>query len=234
MAKNIIFQDKHYHIPTEWQDVTISQFQKILTLDAENISERISILSGIDLAKLKASPVSIGAAIANEMKFIFTDLPESTFTNKIEFRNETFELYPLELMSFGQFIDWDTVVTKGNIIDNLQMLIAIRTFKNGDGYNQQELNRRKKLFNDLPIVVAYNYATFFLSLPKHIEKLTEFCSMVEIAKVAAMEELRHSIKNTVGIPRLLVFQKIAYLKLIEWRVWLQQKYYYFFVLKKKR
>lgn len=237
MAKNIKVNEIEYSIPTDWNDITLKQFQdyyKISNEDAKAFSKRIAVLTGIDVETIENSSVDAVAFIANLMSNVLEKLPTNEVQLSFEHKGESFQIHHNETISFGQFVDWDTIVNKGDIIENLATLIAIRTFSVNDNYNSKELNRRVDLFKDLPVNIAYAYASFFLNLPKVTERGLEYYGKAKAAEQLTMEALKHLTKSGDGWVRYTALRMIVYYRLIMLRHYLVMTFFFSFATLKRK
>lgn len=223
-----------YNIPTSWQDVSIEMYQRFLKVEKGDVSAQLECLTGIDKELISQSNILALSPLLEVMSKLLETKPSEQLQLKFTHNGHEYEIMPNESLTFGQLVDWEVIITKGNIMDSLHLLIAIRTVKPTEKYTAELVNERADQFKSLPINIANGYAAFFLNLPKNTEMLSEYSSLLEEEVKNRMNTLWHSIKNGTGTQRFTALQKMILLKLRMCYVKIAIRHYGFYAIKKKK
>lgn len=158
-----------------WDDVTIGQYQEIMSIQTTNkiskFIESLSILFDCDPQVIRDMNMPEYNKLVADTQFLSTQ-PESTIENIIEIDGKRYGLIPdMTLMEAGVFIDAEQF--KEESIDNLHYLTALVyrpiTKENGDDYEidkhkAEGFEKRANLFKEKVSVEAVMGAVLFFSL----------------------------------------------------------------------
>lgn len=198
MSMEIKYKGKIYKV----EEATIEMWSKLILLqewtdEREFAVKLLSFVTGLTEEEIEQSDViEVLETAADLSKHLMTE--SKVFRNEIEFNNTKYRFLDLSNITFGEFIDLDSYLSKSDIEKkkelNLFMAMLYREVDN-DGnykpYNSNEMMRRAELFKKLPVKYVNGATTFFLRLEKILlnntktsswQKLKMMISMIWIAK----------------------------------------------------
>jgi hypothetical protein len=102
-----------------------------------------------------------------------------------EYGGEEYEFLDIQNLSFGQFIDIDTFLTKDENyrIQNLNELAGYLYIEKGTKYGEKPISKRSEKFKDLPIKYMEGSVFFLLSTANLSEELTKIYSQSKTLKL---------------------------------------------------
>lgn len=152
-----------YNIPTKWEEVTLKQFQQILEL--ENKNDNLAILA-IMLNKTKEEvqqlPSKVLTLFYQNLNF-FKEEPKSEVDNKLTINDELYVINDKDNMKVGEYADFNEVLQYDR--NNYAYMLAILCRKEGEVYDDkfiaEKLNKRKEMFENIPVTEALKTVNFF-------------------------------------------------------------------------
>lgn len=165
----IKIDEKLYNFPSKLSEVTLGQFQEIVSLKAmgsikDNIDltiKIISILMKVSEEFLNTIPYTDIVKLAKLCGFIFDSTNEEPKFEVVIDNVKYVMLNEISKMSTAEYIDLDTLLSdKENAVSNLHLIMGIlyrpATKKNKiEPYNSETLNERAELFKEK---MTCNYA----------------------------------------------------------------------------
>lgn len=156
----------------DWSEVTIGQYQEIMTVESENPQTRFinicSIVLDIDPEDIRKMSLSDYIKLQSDMAFLSKE-PSRDYKYTFELDGIEYGIIPdMRLVSAGEFIDAET--WKENSIDNMHLLAALIwrkiISKDGDDYKIEEhkpegFMKRAELFRDRLSIEDILGAIFF-------------------------------------------------------------------------
>lgn len=159
----------NYNLPTEWDDITVRQLQKVAKIQAEdnpNLIETsakvIATLLDIDLETVyMLSPQAFNQLTA-EVEFLNTDITTTSVDSIMVGDDEYFLKKDYNKLTMGEVISIQAIIDKSqsNIIEAMPELLCIfLRKKNNNGELESFKNsfmERTEIFMDIPITQVYN------------------------------------------------------------------------------
>lgn len=185
-------------VPTSWDEVTLSQFQKINEYyqDKEktfNVVDVIDIFIDKDKDYIMSLPAEFLEIILDKLKFLSTEIETKEPTNKIEIDGETYQINFMEKLRVGEFIAVE-MATK-NDEHNYANMLAILCRKEGEIYDStfenEVLPSRVELFENQPVTKVMPLINFFLV--RYI--LLQAPSQLSIQLKEGINQERENIQN---------------------------------------
>ena len=214
-------------VPTSWDEVTLSQFQKINEYyqDKEktfNVVDVIDIFIDKDKDYIMSLPAEFLEIILDKLKFLSTEIEAKEPTNKIEINNETYQINFMEKLKAGEYIAVEMATKDNNF--NYASVLAILCRKENEifdsTFENEVLPNRVALFEKQPITKIIPLISFFMNcyilsvLPsqlsiqlkeginqerKNIESLYESGQVSRRSMKSAMKTLKKLEKTINGI-----------------------------------
>lgn len=216
----IRYDGKEYEV----KEPTISKWHELMLRrefeddDDFNLSviETITGLSRDEIRQAPAEDIRLSAAaIANYIMTVDTSFHD-TFT----FNDITYKFIELDKITFGEFVDIDTFLTRPDSVKskemNLFMALLYRPMVEGKivPYNPSEVAERAELFKDLPVKYLNGATTFFLRIGVILSDNTHSSSQAEKAMGHLMEIT--SVDTGGGIQVLSIWLMKTYLRYLRW------------------
>lgn len=194
-------------VPTSWDEVTLSQFQKINEYYQDkdktfNVVDVIDIFIDKDKDYIMSLPVEFLQIIMEKLSFVTTEPEQKEPTNKIEINGETYQINFMEKLKIGEYVSVDNIIKSDK--NDYASILAILCRKDGEIYDSKfeaELfEERKKLFEEQPVTKILPIVSFFLNLYILLVTPSQLFSKVE-------EELNHIQKSIKTSTEIGVFKK---------------------------
>lgn len=184
-----------YNIPSKWEEVTLKQFQQILEL--ENKNDNLAILA-IMLNKTKEEvqqmPAKVLTLFIGKLDF-FKEEPKVESNNSIEVDGEIYLINVKENLKFGEYCDFNEILQYDR--NNYAYMLAILCRKEGEVYDDkfiaEKLNKRKEMFENIPVTEALKTINFFFQ--KYISLETNTMNYSTALKEEVQSLLAESIKD---------------------------------------
>ena len=183
-----------YELPTNWKEVSISQYSKLMkVLDDEDISEieriirTLESLIGIESRVLTKAPLKYLKEVYGEFTILTSKQPSNYLKKVIEIDGIEYGFIPdFEDLTFGEFADLDNYMQDS--WSNLDKIFAVLyrpvIERKGDkylieDYTLKDIKDRRELFsNRLSIDTAFGAMVFFYDIgSKLIESMVSSLEM---------------------------------------------------------
>lgn len=203
------------------EEPTLDLWSKLVSVrdieDNDDFSVRIiSLVTGLEVEEIrKASWSTIYNASEALVDYLLK--LDNRFYDTFEFQGVTYKFINLEQMSFGEFIDIDTFLTKDENYRKLNiheyMAMLYRPLVDGviEEYDVIKMKKRAELFKGLPVKYLNGAVFFFRTLEKILHHATTSYSYRLRLKV--QKKLRLLVNSGGGIQRLVVLLETMLLKL---------------------
>ena len=166
--ENIIIDYKSWTIPTSWDDVKLSVFQKLEEEKANENTQMIDILhilTNKTKDEVMSLPVEFIDLLLQKLSFMLEPMPSQEPTNKIEIDGETYQINFMEKLRVGEYVAVE--MARKNDEHNYANVLAILCRKEGEIYDStfenEVLPSRIELFENQPITKIMPLINFFLA-----------------------------------------------------------------------
>jgi len=213
------FNKKEYKLPTSHKELVLKDYRRIANVDVsltdiEKYVEFIHILTGIEKEDIKNIDISQIHTIQNNINYLFEkfdeELVDRFILNGVKYGfNKN-----LDDISFGEYIDMESLSDKNKLNESLHILLAIlyrpvikfqkRSWKtlfnkNKDykieKYNSEDVYDRAELFNNELTMDKVMGALVFFSLSR-IETIR---TMSDYSSNKKMEKMTKSVMKIMGM-----------------------------------
>lgn len=227
--KKYEYNDVMVQVPTSWDDVTVSTYDRMWTIKPKNARERanvVAIACGVDLQVFLDWPTEAFTMILHEVAFLFTDNPvapsPAVVVNGVQY-NVAIE----EKLTFGEYIDADHIQKNSDAI--LSNVLAIVCRPAGEKYNPDNNEARAAMFGALPVSQVQGVLAFFLRFYQISTKRMRLCAnlqaMVDLLPPNTAALLKHG--GSIRLSRIWPIIKYGFLmKLLRARLRKFSRSYY--------
>lgn len=220
------------NIPTKWEEVTLSQLQKLMELQEKSKEEKrilstvdvLGIFTGKDKEYLNSLPAEFIESLLANLAFLSTDMDTKPH-DAIVIGDEAYFINHHEKLSFGEYVDANTIMQEQP--GNYSALLAILCRKKGEAYDDEfiadKLDKRIEMFDHASCVDCMNVISFFLLLWQQSKKCSQASLTTAVQQAdQLLQDIQSSLKNGDGKkPSFLLRMKIYY-KLRKYRKCLRQ------------
>lgn len=209
--------------PTIEMWIRLSAWKDILD-EQDFVLKLISEATGLtdaDIRKADWYDIMMVASILTE--YLTTQSTE--FSNEFEFQNKKYRFVDLPNLTFGEFVDIDTILSKDEherkTMLNILMAMLYREVGE-DGkiveYDASKVQERAELFKKLPVKYLHGSMSFFLRLERILQKPTlkylvkwKIQKMMKMLKKAMKRILRNIGDGLVYLRRLptKIYQRLV-------------------------
>lgn len=207
MSMQINYGGKTYKV----EEPSIETWSKLILLqewtdEREFAIRLLSFITGLSEEEIENSDVMEVLQAASDLsKYLMVE--SKSFHSEFEFNGVKYKFLDLTNMTFGEFIDLDTFLTKSEVDKkkelNLFMAMLYREVDN-DGnykpYNSNEMIKRAEVFKKLPVKYVNGATTFFLRTEKILLSNT---------KTSLWQKLKLMIKAIWTLKKLIVSTSIG-------------------------
>jgi hypothetical protein len=197
---NNIVDFKSWTIPTSWDEVKLSVFQK---LEKEKANEDMQIIDILHILADKTKdevmelPSEFIDIMLSKLQFLTTPMPQQEPSYKIEIDGETYQINFMEKLKTGEYISFNNVIKAEPY--NYAAMLAILCRKEGEVYDSkfeaEVFNDRVKLFENQPITKIMPLINFFFLLSATLRTPSQLSMLLE-------EELNRTLKDIDDSPNL--------------------------------
>ena len=192
----LIVDDKvsKYELPTEWNEVSISQYSKLMkVLDNEDASEieiivrTLEALVGIESRVLTKTPLKYLKSVYVELAVLTSKEPANHLKKVIEINGVEYGIIPdFNDLTLGEFVDLDNYLQDSwnNLVKIFAVLYRPIVERKGDkyiieDYTLKDIKERREIFSDkLSIDTAFGAMIFFYDIgSKLIENMVSSLEM---------------------------------------------------------
>jgi hypothetical protein len=177
----------------------------------------IEMSTGIPYAELEQAPAD-EVLTTGDLVFRFINQEQKKIFPKIEHKGKTYTFIDVQDMSFGQFIDIDSFLTKDETyrVQNLNELAAYFYVEEGTKYGETPIKKRIEDFKELPVKVVEGAIFFLLSSARASEEITKIYShskflylMMNLKIVfhligVGIQQSAHYVRNKYGVLVMLL------------------------------
>jgi hypothetical protein len=201
MSMELNYKGKTYKVDEPRLDV----WSKLILLqewtdEREFAIRLLSFITGLTEEEIEQSDyMEVLQAAADLSKYLMSE--SKVFHNEFDFNGVKYKFLDLSNMTFGEFIDIDTYISKSDVEKkkelNLFMAMLYREVDdkgNYKPYDSNEMIRRAEIFKKLPVKYVNGATTFFLRLEKILSNNT---------KISLSMRLKTMI-NTIWIVKKLI------------------------------
>lgn len=197
---NNIVDFKSWTIPTSWDEVKLSVFQK---LEKEKANENMQIIDILHILADKTKdevmelPSEFIDIMLSKLQFLTTPMPQQEPSYKIEIDGETYQINLMEKLKTGEYISFNNVIKAEPY--NYAAMLAILCRKEGEVYDSkfeaEVFNNRVKMFESQPITKIMPLINFFFLLSATLRTPSQLSMLLE-------EELNRTLKDIDDSPNL--------------------------------
>lgn len=197
---NNIVDFKSWTIPTSWDEVKLSVFQK---LEKEKANENMQIIDILHILADKTKdevmelPSEFIDIMLSKLQFLTTPMPQQEPSYKIEIDGETYQINFMEKLKTGEYISFNNVIKAEPY--NYAAMLAILCRKEGEVYDSkfeaEVFNDRVKLFESQPVTKIMPLINFFFLLSATLRTPSQLSMLLE-------EELNRTLKDIDDSPNL--------------------------------
>lgn len=190
---NNIVDFKSWTIPTSWDEMKLSMFQK---LEKEKANEDMQIIDILHILADKTRdevmelPSEFIDIMLSKLQFLTTPMPQQEPSNKIEIDGETYQINFMEKLKTGEYISFNNVVKAEPY--NYAAMLAILCRKEGEIYDSkfeaEIFNDRVKMFENQPVTKIIPLINFFFLLSATLKTPSRLSMLLE-------EELNRTLKD---------------------------------------
>lgn len=167
------YKGKEYEI----EEPTIEMWSKLVliqdwTEEREFAIKVIALATGLEESEVENADFEEVLKVANELS-VFLLNNSKDFQNEIEFQDKKYRFLDLTNLTFGEFIDIDTYLSKEphEKKRDMHLLMAMlyrEIDDNGNylSYNSKDLQKKGELFRKLPVRYVNGASSFFLRIDK--------------------------------------------------------------------
>ena len=212
MVEHIIeYNGKKYPV----KEPTIKTWTEVMKLkdildEGELFVKVIELTTGLSKEEIMDADASQVQKVGEQVLSIVTGSNKKVVTT-FEHNGEEYEFLDVNALSFGQFIDIDTFLSKDENyrIQNLSELAAYLYTEKGTKYGEKNTQRRIKKFEDLPIKYMEGSVFFLLSIANLSAELTRIYSKSKMLKAVMRTKIVLRLIG-VGIQRSAHLLKTKY------------------------
>ena len=204
MVEHVIeYNGKKYPVkePTIKTWVDVMKFKDILD-EGELFVKIIELTTGLSKEEILAAEARQVQKVGEQVLSIVTGSNKKVIKTFIH-NEEEYEFLDITNLSFGQFIDIDTFLSKDENyrIQNLSELAAYLYIEKGTKYGEKNIQTRIKKFEELPIKYMEGSVFFLLNIANLSEELIQIYSKSKMLKVVMKTKIIFRLTG-VGIQRL--------------------------------
>lgn len=234
MLEHVIeYNGKKYYV----KDPTIKTWTEVMKLkdildEAELFIKIIELTTGMSQEDILSADASQVKKVGEQVLSIVTGSNKKVVTN-FTHNGEDYEFLDISNLSFGQYIDIDTFLSKDENyrVQNLSQLAAYLYIEKGTKYGEKNIAQRTKKFEDLPIKYMEGSVFFLLNIANLSVELTQIYSQSKTLKVimktkilshligAGIQRLAHSVRTKFGYFVMLLTYPLLSVSIISLTLW---------------
>lgn len=235
MVENVIeYNGKKYPI----KEPTIRTWTEVIKMkdmmeESQLYIKVLELTTGLTEEQIMESDVSKIKEIGEKVYKIVNGSNKKVVQHFV-FDGQEYEFLDIHNLSFGQYIDIDTFLSKNESyrIQNLSQLAAYLYREKGTKYGDKNIQERIKKFEDLPIKYLEGSVFFLLSIARASEKLTQIYSQSSLlarmmkAKIIflligdGIKRLARSVKTKYGYLIMLLTYPLFSASIIFHTLWI--------------
>ena len=203
----------------EVKEPTIANWSNVMSLkdllDEQSLYiKMIEEITGLNRDQIKEIPASQVYNVGDTL-FHYINQASKLLHQQIDFKGVKYNVIDIHNISFGQFVDIDTFLSKDEAyrIANLNELAAYLYTEDGTKYGDKPFAPKIEMFKELPMKYVEGAVFFLLSSGKALQQLTTLYSKSRL--MWEMMRLRITlVRFGDGIKRLVSSQTTKFGKLI--------------------
>lgn len=203
----------------EVKEPTIANWSNVMSLkdllDEQSLYiKMIEEITGLNRDQIKEIPASQVYNVGDTL-FQYINQASKQLHQQIDFKGVKYNVIDIHNISFGQFVDIDTFLSKDEAyrIANLNELAAYLYTEDGTKYGDKPFAPKIEMFKELPMKYVEGAVFFLLSSGKALQQLTTLYSKSRL--MWEMMRLRITlVRFGDGIKRLVSSQTTKFGKLI--------------------
>jgi hypothetical protein len=184
---------KDLKVPNGWGDIKISQFIELDSIDKDAdwidvMVQNTSILLDIDSDTIENMDIS-------DVKDLFKSLswasvPPNCGPSSFKYEGVEYKLMAdFNLMTFGEWIDLETLCKDNNAVKNLNRVLSILYKVDGEVYDASVAKKRAELFLNVSVADVYHSILFFLLFAAECTNSTKDYSWLEETWTPMMKQI---------------------------------------------
>lgn len=190
------------NVPTQWKDVTLSQYQAIGQLDKDAYNSDLKYSADIvqilcDIQNVQDIPLNVIAQISDHITFLGTDVTKERLTSfehngkRYEWLGNFNEVTVGEQLSIEQTID----VEQLSVNEALDVVCAVLLREEGKPFDSDNFEANRELFSSFPVTKVLGMIIFFLSGGLLHTETMEAYSIVPISMKANTQTKSSKLKR---------------------------------------
>lgn len=187
-------------VPESWNDITLKQMQEInkITKQGEdfNMYDCLYILCNKTKEEVEALPVPFFEEVCNRMIFLKTSLPDVEPKPYVEIDGQRYQVNIINDLTVGEYAAVDTVLRTDE--NDLATILAVLCRKPDEKFDKEyennEFDKRIKMYENAKIIECLPVINFFLSCWQMSEAISHLSSEVE----QGIEAIINDIQNSTG------------------------------------
>lgn len=213
-------------VPTKWEEVTLGQFEKIMTIikgEEENTSINVvsllAILTDTDEEYINSLPAEFVESLMARLLFLSDDPTKDSdkiATSQIFIDGEMYHINYMEQMKFGEYVQVNEV-TRANPLDYSSILAILCRKKDerfDDDFAANQFQKRKEMFSKQPVTDIIPLIAFFLKLYVVYQEHSKAYSTELVSQTSQLlKDTENSVINGAGRKRSLSWRMRTLLKL---------------------
>lgn len=188
-----------WNVPSDWNQITLKQFQEIERIYAEkdkqfDAREVLHILCNKTIDEVNQLPMEIAEKIMEKLLFLQDTPNYGEPSPSITVNGEKYTVNVMEKLKTGEFLQVQTILKSDKY--NFAAILGILCRKDGEIYDSkyeaETLNDRIEMFEQVPMLDAMRVMSFFLQLWMVLEVPSQLSSQIK----AEIEYMRKDIETS--------------------------------------
>ena len=186
--------------PDSWDEVTISQFQEISSIDLDNKSrslEIISILINEDIEEIRKYDMQSLNRVVTALSWCDQLPNDKDFNNTINIEGTEYKMVKMSSFSVGEWIDIESYFEDS--IANLHKILAIFYREDSLPYDTETAEQRAELFKEhVNVGQVYGSVVFFCHIAKNCMLTIKGYFQMEIMKMNLEKKMKTKVSAKKG------------------------------------
>ena len=160
-----------WRVPATWDEVTLKQFQEIEKYYSDkdkdfDVRDVLHIFTNKSQDEINELPMDFVETLMTHLLFLQTQPEEKKPSNSIKLNGTTYTIHTENKLKVGEYVACDTALKADK--HNYAALLAILARKDGElydsKYENEVLEERIKMWEQVPVTKVLPVVSFFLSL----------------------------------------------------------------------
>jgi len=198
-------ENKTYHVPDSWEDLTLGQYEHFVGLPGETRTERVervAYLAGMDPQDLLRWPVDVYNMVAGLISFIFEEAPKATPHPGITIEGVKFAVNIADRLTLGEWVDAEEA--QKDPAEVISGVLAVVCRPVDEKYDPTRTESRAALFKAQPVLALMPVIAFFLTfndlLAKNTQRRSDLAELADLLQNAGRTTASPGA-GTTGSPR---------------------------------